>query len=691
MKYYIPIHRDNIDNVIIAESIAPADYYPSRDYGYCYFKTLKDIPWRRWISLFENPVKMIGDYDMDEVAFVEIDGQNLSTYAIKSIDGGLLIDEPIALYPWSCRFLFQSDEALRQTVILCRSSLCNKNWCYYEFVLMDKLPSGKVQANIHNENTGTKLVDSEINAKLSAENRLKGFLYSYIMGRYVSLSTQMAFLLQTERKMYDIATVMTSIQSYERERFKTQLLDLESLFEKYDPNRIELQRRWREMIESRIEGTANQQAFETIVAELGGENEMKATLAQKTGLDIRQGKQAILANYVDWNQYKIEIDSYTQQHLSAFRIRKGDINTADDFTLDGIRVIFNKKYGDFFGLLITKVIEGIEWLNLENLRLHRLDIASELTRMMRDMKTANGQEWEGSEERIYLNELRQHIASGEQFDVTKTQDIILKSLAIFVLKGDDYEEMMRYIEFNAIADYRFVLGLWGACVGYANMPKTAIQRMHLDQQGEANIYLASHRLTGEASDGAIVTPHTYQFPKREVRPKALSHELLPALNDKSIGLTKAQKSSIMAIWEEQEGKVDETFYNRVSQVKGIGSIKLKNLQDALGGTPSDQSIIPDIFGQQSNAGERKFDISAWSFIEPILPNDPEVKDRVREDLKWFISHSRKNDTNRQHLINYRKHLMKKACPVNSKYNWSASFFKELEIDKIIAQLESIYL
>ena len=691
MKYYIPLHRDNVDNVITAESIAPADYYPLKGYGYNYFKALKDITGRRWTSLFERPLKTIEDNNREEVVYVEIDGESIGHYNSRSFEGGMQISKPIALLPWNCRFLFQSEESLRQAVIMCRSSLCNKHWIYYKFDLIGQPPSDYVKIKtLDDDPDSMRLIPVDV-TKLSAENRLKGFLYAYIMGRYVSLSTQLALLLQTERRIYDIATAMTSIQGYERERFKSQLTDLETLFEQYDPSRTELQRRWKEMIESRIEGTSNQQAFETIVNELGGEGIMKATLAQKTGLSIRQGLQTINANYVDWGRYKIEIESYTQQHLTNFRIRRGDTNTTDDFSTDGTKVVFNQKYGSFYGQLITKIIEGAELLNTETLRLHRLDVASELTRMVRDMKIECGQEWEGSVERIYLNDLRQHIASGELFDVTKIQDIVLKSLAIFVLKGDDYEEMMRYMEYNAVTDYRFVLGLWGACVGYADMPKTAIQRMHLDSQGEAKIYVTTHQLTGEVSEDTTVTPHVYQFKKKEERPQTISHVLIQALNDKTIGLTKAQKSSVMALWEETGGKVDEAFFNKVSNIKGIGSVKLNKLKKTIGYNPSVAETVPDLFGQQLTEGKQVFDISAWQYIEPLLPDDQTVKNRVKEDLKWFIGHSRRNDTNRQFLSNYQKHLMQKAHPANPRYSWTATYFGGLDIDGIIARLEEIYL
>lgn len=694
MKYYIPIHRDNVDNVIIAECIAPADIYPHRGYGYNYFKMLKDVPSRRGVCLFERPLAVSDDNEEELIAYIEIDSKHLEAYKKQVFDGGLYVTEPIALYPWNCHFLFTSEEALRQVLVICQSSLSNKAWGYYEFDLMEgvKLEKAKKTGELEDNELAPSglIMDMGLAA---AKNRLKGFAYAYVMGRYSSLSQQLASLIQTERRMYDIAATMMGLQRYEQERFAVQLLDYEVVFEKYDPNRTELQKRWREMIESRIVGDENRKAFDFIVEELGGEEVMKSNLARKIGIKLKPRTNVATVSFMDWNAYKKELEDYTMQQVMAFRIRKGDVNTKDDFAIDGLNVRMNEKYGSYYGRLITMIVEGTDWLSTENLRLHRLDVASELTRRVRDMKQESGMEWEGSEERIYLNNLRQHIATGEAFDLQATQDITLKSLAIFVLKGDDFEEMMRYVEYNAIADYRFVMGLWGACKGYADMPKTAVQRMSLDFQGSAKIYMSSHRLVDDVPEDAEVTQHQYQFRKKEERPEPqpISYVLLQAMNDKKIGLTKAQKTMLFEVWQACKGKMGSEFFAKVQKIKGIGPVKMNKLKDVLTPATEEKKPEPGLFGQERKTDGRRFGMEAWQEIEPLLPNDIDVRNRVKSDLNWFVGHSRRVESNKQLIENYKKHLNQKAHPTNPKYGWTATYFGGLDIDKIIARLEEIYL
>ena len=692
MKYFIPIHRDNIDNVITAESLAPADYYSARAYGYRSFRVLKGFPSNTFICLFDNIVKIESEInaEKDLIVYIEVEGKYINTKKAYTFQGGLLVPGSIALYPWNCRFLFSNEESMRQATILCRSSLCNKMWNYYIFDLINAQPINldKIDISVYNDECSNYIKEA-LNQD-AAKNRQKGFLYTYILGRYVSLSQQLAFALQTERKMYDLATTIAGLRNYERGRFLGVLNDLEYVFERFDPNRTELQKRWQTMIESRFEGIANQKAFDDIILELECDSVMKAQFARKSGLNIRNKVDVVSSKSIDWNSYKKELDDYVQRQLSAFRNRKGDTNALDDFDINGLEICMKPRYSSFYGKLITKIIQGIDWLNPETIRLNKLDVASELTRMLRDIITESGQVWEGCSERTFMNDIRQHIASGGTYMISSAPDIVLKSLAVFILKGDDYEEMVRYMEYIAMADYRFVLGLWGACIGYTDIPKTSMQRMHLDSRSEAQIYMASHQLITEVPQGTHIEQHIYQFSKQKQELVVANNMLELIISNKGIGLTKTQVEIIVEILENNDGKLDEIFYEKVSKVKGVGKVKLKKIKEAL----NQQTIEkrePGLFDHQPNEGTKKFDLKAWQYIEPLLPNDPMVKAKVKDDLRWFVSYNKNNETIKRTLSEYKEHLKNKAYPTSPRYKWTAKYFGGLDIEKIIAKLEAVYL
>lgn len=397
------------------------------------------------------------------------------------------------------------------------------------------------------------------------------------------------------------------------------------------------------------------------------------------------------ARYSDWDYYKKSIEDYTQSQIQSYRMRNGNTNTTEDFRIDGTKVIMNPKYGYFYSNLITNIIEGLDWFNIENLRLHRLDFASELTRMARDQMIEFGQTWEGSTVRTFLNDLRQHIASGGPFDITKAPDITLKSLAVFVLKGDDYEEMLRYMENNAQIDYRFVLGLWGVCVGYADLPKTLIQRMKLESQELSRIYLSATHYLAEVPDGYSLTLQPYQF-NSVPKPNKTNDVINKVLTDKSIGLTKAQKLALIDIWKESNGKVGKVFFEQLAKVKGIGKVKLGRIKEQLmpkNVPTSDEQL--ELFESKPGESPKQIDLAAWQYIEPLLPDDRIIRRRVKEDFKWYLGRRRRKETNQSLISHYKEHLLQKAYPKDSRYSWTAEYFGHLDIDGIIEKLENIYL
>lgn len=694
MKYYIPIHRDNIDNVTSAECLSPMEYYQENRIGYHYFRALDEVPSYKELLLFKSVPKISVEDEITEdvVVYIEFDDdKQLERFACTSFEEGVRVPGTIELYPWNCRLLFQSVEAVKQTVVMCRMSLNNKSWGYYEFDELTTKPAVyKMQKlkDARHEDVVNRLDAIKINEK---RNRLKGFLYSYILGRYLSIPQSLATLLQTEKKMYDLATSLNGLQSYQGENIVRQLNDLEAQFLTLDPNRVELQRQWKIMVESHFKDSESQQSFETIIQELGGDRIMKYNFAKMSGVELRPRYEIGELRHADWKDYKRGLEDYTQNQLMRFRINKGDTNTKEDFVINGLQVNMSPKYGNFYGKLITYIISGSEWLTIDNLRLNRLDVASEITRLVRDAMIECGQDWEASPERSFLNGLRQYIASGGDFDITQAPSVVLKGIATFILKGDDFEEMMRYMEYTALNDYRFALGLWGACKGFVDMPKTATQRTKLDPKGEVRVYAATHQLLTDMPENAEIMHHVYEFRKKEKQPSTADNTFTQAIGAKIRGLTEKQQSAILDVWRENNEKIDDVFFAKVSKIKGVGSVKLKRIKEALKQSRIEEDKEPDLFGLNLNEEQLYFDIKAWRYIEPLLPNDQIIRDKVKDDLKWFVSHSRRNASNKQMLLDYKDHLKQKAHPTNPRAKWTAAYFGELNIDAIMAVLEKLYL
>lgn len=78
--------------------------------------------------------------------------------------------------------------------------------------------------------------------------------------------------------------------------------------------------------------------------------------------------------------------------------------------------------------------------------------------------------WMTSGTRAFLNDLRHHLA-GESFH-HEWNNGLLSSLAAFLINGDNWENMLLFMQKKGIYDYRLAFALWGTFVGFADMPRT---------------------------------------------------------------------------------------------------------------------------------------------------------------------------------------------------------------------------
>ena len=80
--------------------------------------------------------------------------------------------------------------------------------------------------------------------------------------------------------------------------------------------------------------------------------------------------------------------------------------------------------------------------------------------------------WENSEERTYINNLLDHLETYTRFNIDETKDLVLKSVALFILKGDNLEKLLNALNENKISIYKYAFGLWGGTFGFSSIPKT---------------------------------------------------------------------------------------------------------------------------------------------------------------------------------------------------------------------------
>lgn len=93
-------------------------------------------------------------------------------------------------------------------------------------------------------------------------------------------------------------------------------------------------------------------------------------------------------------------------------------------------------------------------------------LADELTKDA--IRVYGAQRWESSGTRTFLNNLR-HSLAGEYFH-QEWNNGMLSSLAALLMRGDDWKDMMEFMQSKGMYDYRLAFGFWGSWTGFASLP-----------------------------------------------------------------------------------------------------------------------------------------------------------------------------------------------------------------------------
>ena len=84
-------------------------------------------------------------------------------------------------------------------------------------------------------------------------------------------------------------------------------------------------------------------------------------------------------------------------------------------------------------------------------------------------KNVIGSDWENSPIRTYLNQLRRHVR-GEEFNHSWNNGV-LSSISAVLIKGDEWEQLLNFMQSKGMYDYRIAFALYGVLNGFANMTR----------------------------------------------------------------------------------------------------------------------------------------------------------------------------------------------------------------------------
>lgn len=384
------------------------------------------------------------------------------------------LDSVLNLSPFNTRILFYNVNDLNHSRLSCSDSLTNKLGDHFKFDLCkgDFNLAYLSGLNIHVEDT-CKNYDAKVlqNNKL---NVVKGFILGFYLGISKSVSSDTAVLLKIQKRIYDIVATLKNNGGFGNSSFYQELKQLDTDFRKFDPS----MRRCKEMWDNTLTELAiPSDALNKLLKLYDEENVLKTNFMKKNGL--RSYVSLSQYGYDNIEAYRDSLKSYTSQIVKEDQIKQvSEFNVANTFDLDPTYETCMLTKDSQETMLFNKFIDTILWHGTaptsDTLRTDRFNIATQITISAKNIWESLNWQWQGSPAQQFMNDLRQNIKSFTPLDVKKQDNPILKALAAFILKGEDFDAIVQFCEDNSYSDYSYSLALWGATIGYVKIPKPII-------------------------------------------------------------------------------------------------------------------------------------------------------------------------------------------------------------------------
>lgn len=496
MKIYLPTSSLNADNILSCESISPANKCKQRDFGYSQFETLKElsgfsdytigftkIPEFSVIDLTRENYPMIVEIDLNEKQT-----DQLVCIATKHETDIYVTANPIIISPTNTKLLFFSRAARDYTFHNCADSAKCKLFDFFKN-RFEVVPQGHLGERLTTYLHNVSIPQLDIPYSENAYNKVKGFIWGYGIGNLLSLSSDVAKLLRIQKRIYDIISSSKN-DGYISDSLKEELENLDKEYSLYDPISKLVKSNWSKHLLSLdlpilIEGSNDiADVIDTILRKLNVEGEAKSKFLKQQNLSIR----IPLKNYerylnAGYEKYNRDIELHTKSALyQDKKNRLQNLSVADNLDVDTDKfetvTLASEDYDStLFNKFLFRMIWGKVIPSIEDIRINRAEVARNVVLNVKSIIEELNQEWQGSSLQAYFDRMRKNISRYEPFNINDENNTIIKSIAAFVLKGEDFEGLKTYLENNAISDYRYSFALWGALVGYVSIPRALVENV----------------------------------------------------------------------------------------------------------------------------------------------------------------------------------------------------------------------
>ena len=452
MKYYIPTSSLNFNNILSTESLSPKSFYERRGFGYSRWFSVEENSIEHLTLLydkphmFERPQSDIEDHPM----LIEIDVEDEFP---KVADGVFYTDRTIYLNPWQTKFIFFTEKDKTTALSLSDSSLETKLVRLYQKKIYVHLFEGTFPIVQKDSIAPIGDIDSLVEEDYVI-NKMKGLLYGYYIGANLSSTKENVQKLDALREIQNIFSSVLS--SYDKTPSNAQRSRLNELFDYLDSqqpiyadlekevgNRLMVDRIFAIFKRHGYVFTSIDRTKLVYGLQEDGENNQSMTWINR---EIARAKSLMESSKLKLNPDVAEIIVSSKDKVAAPKTIEDNL-MANLFVCWVNEVLCSKSFNG----KINSIKEGL---------------SDEITK---SAKNVIGSDWDNSPVRTYLNQLRRHVR-GEEFNQSWDNGV-LSSISAVLIKGDEWEQLLNFMQSKGMYDYRIAFALYGVLNGFANMTR----------------------------------------------------------------------------------------------------------------------------------------------------------------------------------------------------------------------------
>lgn len=499
MKLYIPTCTLNFNNIFSTESISPLGYYKKRGFGNKRFYGVPANNREDVVTLYSKlPRFNVENTEMENFPMViEIDTKDYPEryfHKVNEIDDVDIYYCTHTLYlnPFHSLVYFYSYESLQDVLSKSEQSLENKFSKLYSSNFIVKPVQKK--SRIVNIFSQTERDDFEWTLSFSKFevprveetyvndciiDRVKGFLYCYLIGANQSVSPETSKLKSIARNLRNTLSAVVNSPNRRPSQLQDDILlkginEFNKIYsEKDDNSRVN-----KDIIESKLSqnplGLSNEDCY-TFLKWIGLYDSFRSKLPLTRVYNASELWSCI--EYPETDVFNRVIDNLQN---AVKRIEIKDITSSQKKPLAHLIGVSSE-------LKVT--IQGEESISIEFYEaLVNSQIHSEYKSIMEDngveeplaeafqggqiLKSLMREKWADSPASNYLKGLLNYFQENTSFELFSFNNRVLNSFAAFCQKGDNIDRLSDYLLQCGFSDYSIAYGLYGATRGFASLPKT---------------------------------------------------------------------------------------------------------------------------------------------------------------------------------------------------------------------------